>query len=88
MWGKADDAEQDDIAKDAFWLLGGGDEAVLAVVVKKDAEGVAGFGVGWRKSFWQEDAIGAVIEDKAHGKLSFNDQGIVLPDVNHGAKLR
>ena len=88
MWRQADDAEQDDIAEDTFGLLGGGDEPVFAVVVEKDPEFVAGFGVVWRKSFWQQDAVAAVIEDEAHGELSFNDQGIVFADVDHRVKIR
>ena len=88
MRGKADDVEQDDIAEDAFGLLGGGDEPVFAVVVEKDAELVAGFGVVGHKSFWQEDAFAAIVEDKADGELSFYDQGIVFADADHGVKVR
>ena len=49
---------------------------------------VARFGVVWYKSFWQEDAIAAVIEDEADGELSFHNQGIVFADADHGVKVR
>jgi hypothetical protein len=85
---ETDDAEEDDITEDSFGLLGGGDGPVLAVVVHKDMEFIAGFCVVWCESFWQEDALTAVIEDEAHRELSFNDQVIVFTDVDHRVKVR
>ena len=88
MRGQANDAEQDNIAKDALGLLGGSDEPVLAVVVEKDLDFVTGFGGFGGESFWQKDAVAAIIEDEADAELSFNDQGIVFADVNHQVKVR
>src|SRR5579863_327641 len=57
-------------------------------MIEKDAQVVAGFGVVWHKSFWQKDAVAAVIEDEADGELSFNDQVIVFADADHWVKVR
>jgi hypothetical protein len=86
--GQADDAEQDNIAKNAPRLLSGGDKPVFAVVIEKNAELVAGFGVGGDEALWQQDALAAVIEDEADGELSFYDQGIVFADADHWVKVR
>ena len=88
LGGKGNDLKQDDIAEDAFGLLGGCDQPVFAVVINKNFEFVAGAG-GWGgKTFWQEDAFAAIIEDEAHSELSFDDQFVVFADADHRAKVR
>ena len=86
--GDTNHLQQDDIAEDAFRLLGSGDDPVLAVMVEEDLELVTGFGIAGYKSFGQEDAFAAIVEDEAHGEFPLYSQGIVFADPDHRVKVR